>query len=173
MLNPSYRERKRTKKKKERKKWRLEDQWSSCLYDKKLQIDLWRRPKNVKRKQNKNNKNKHTKLGRCTRSLIMSEPPLPSTRRRFLLAKYGPLTTVPFYIGFSSHILAPDQFIKFEVLFFLLFFLYRALSIFVFVLKSFYGWRWFDDDEYILFCFSLRRRPLLIPIETSTCHRCF
>lgn len=46
----------------------------------------------------------------------MSEPPLPSARRQLLLAKYGPIGITPFYFGFSTHVLAPDSFSRFDQL---------------------------------------------------------
>ena len=44
----------------------------------------------------------------------MSEPPLPSARRQLLLAKYGPIVITPFYFGFSTHVLAPNSFARYE-----------------------------------------------------------
>ncbi|UJR33266.1 hypothetical protein I4U23_020721 [Adineta vaga] len=42
----------------------------------------------------------------------MSEPPLPSARRRLLFAKYGPTLITPFYFGFATHVLAPTSFAR-------------------------------------------------------------
>ena len=44
----------------------------------------------------------------------MSEPPLPSARRQLLFLKYGPILITPFFFGFSTHVLAPNLYARFE-----------------------------------------------------------
>ena len=44
----------------------------------------------------------------------MSEPPLPSARRQLFLMKYGPVLITPFFFGFSTHVLSPNLFLRFD-----------------------------------------------------------
>jgi hypothetical protein len=46
----------------------------------------------------------------------MSEPPLPSARRQLLFSKYGPILITPFFFGFSTHVLAPNSFSRFDII---------------------------------------------------------